>query len=172
MRRHQEEISVRRVRLRETISVAGDIGYAKRMSADQDSQKQRPVPKGWKVQSHSGTFSGHAGPFYFREEGGPAGVAFFSEPHHANGLGVVHGGALLTLADMALWDICRREVGVFKGVTVTLNAEFVGPGPVGAFIEATGDMVKAGRKMMFARGIITANGDALMSFSGTLKRIS
>lgn len=123
------------------------------------------------MQSHSDTFSGHAGPFYFRNEG-PAGVGFFSEPHHANGLGVIHGGALLTLADMALWDICRREVGVFRGVTVTLNAEFVGPGPIGEFIEATGDVVKLGRKMMFARGLISAKGDMLMSFSGTLKRIS
>jgi acyl-coenzyme A thioesterase PaaI-like protein len=72
---------------------------------------------------------------------------------------------------MALWDICRREIGVFKGVTVTLNAEFVGAGPVGAFIEATGEMVKSGRKMLFARGIVSAEGETLMSFSGTLKRL-
>ena len=142
------------------------------MSTDLHSENFPPAPEGWSLQSHSGTFSSHAGPYYFRKEGGPAGVAFYSEQHHANGLGVVHGGALLTLADMALWDICRREVGLFKGVTVTLNAEFVGPGPIGAFIEATGEMVKAGRKMMFARGIVSANGDALMSFSGTLKRVS
>ena len=84
----------------------------------------------------------------------------------------MHGGALLTLADMALWDICRREVGVFNGVTVTLNAEFVGAGPVGEFIETTGEMVKAGRKLMFARGLVSARGEPLMSFSGTLKRLA
>ena len=141
------------------------------MSTDQPNKDMRPAPEGWTLQSHNETFSGHAGPFYFREEGAPSGVGFFAEAHHANLGGIVHGGALLTLADMALWDICRRETGIFKGVTVTLNSEFVGAGPVGAFIEATGEMVRAGRKLMFARGIITANGDALMSFSGTLKRI-
>ncbi|MAW81611.1 MAG: thioesterase [Parvularcula sp.] len=132
---------------------------------------QHEAPEGWALQSHRETFSGHAGPFYFRKEGAPAGVGFFSRSHHANMAGIVHGGALLTLADMALWDICRREIGVFKGVTVTLNAEFVGAGPVGAFIEATGEMVKSGRKMLFARGIVSAEGETLMSFSGTLKRL-
>ncbi|MEO1135759.1 MAG: PaaI family thioesterase [Pseudomonadota bacterium] len=141
------------------------------MSTADQIEHTPPAPEGWVSQSHSETFSGRAGPYYFRREGGPAGVGFFAKAHHANLGGIVHGGALLTLADMALWDICRREVGVFNGVTVTLNAEFVGAGPVGAFIEATGDMVKAGRKLMFARGLIAANGEALMSFSGTLKRL-
>ena len=130
----------------------------------------RPAPEGWTMQSHANTFSGRAGPFYFRKEGGKAGVGFFAESHHANMGGVIHGGALLTLADVALWDICRREIGVFKGVTVTMNAEFVGAGPVGGFIEASGEMVKSGRKLMFARGLITAEGAPLLSFSGTLKR--
>ena len=142
------------------------------MGKDKHKAETHAAPEGWTLQSRSGTFSGHAGPFYFRDEGGPAGVGFFAEGHHANMGGVIHGGALLTLADMALWDICRREIGLFKGVTVTLNAEFVGAGPVGSFIEATGEMVRAGRKLMFARGLVSANGEAVMSFSGTLKRLS
>ncbi len=141
------------------------------MSNTETENKQRAAPDGWTLQSHGETFSAHAGPFYFRKEGGAPGIGFFAEPHHANLGGIVHGGALLTLADMALWDICRREVGIFNGVTVTLNAEFVGAGPVGEFIEATGEMVKAGRKLMFARGLVSAKGEALMSFSGTLKRL-
>ncbi len=129
------------------------------------------APDGWTLQFHTETFSGRAGPFYFRKEGSPAGVGFFAGPQHANLGGVIHGGALLTLADMALWDICRREVGVFKGVTVTMNSEFVAAGPVGGFIEATGEMVRAGRKLMFARGLVSAAGEPVMVFSGTLKRI-
>lgn len=133
--------------------------------------KPRPAPDGWVLQRHIGTFSGHAGPYYFREDGPVPGVAFFAEPHHANLAGVVHGGALLTLADMALWDICRREIGIFKGVTVTLNSEFVGGGPVGEFIEATGETTRVGGKLLFARGLVTAKGETLLAFSGTLKKL-
>lgn len=141
------------------------------MSDANADKEPRPAPPGWVLQNHLGAFSGHAGPYYFREEGGLPGVAFFAEAHHANLGGVVHGGALLTLADMALWDICRREIGVFKGVTVTLNAEFVGGGPVGAFIEASGETTRIGGKLLFARGLATAKGETLLAFSGTLKKL-
>lgn len=116
-----------------------------------------------------GTFSYLAGPFYFRE--GPApGVAFYSEPCHCNMIGIVHGGALLTLADMALFNICFKAIGQFRGVTLTLNSEFLSPGKAGMFIEAAGELTKAGKSMLFARGLVTAEGMPLMSFSGTLRR--
>ena len=130
----------------------------------------RPAPEGWTLQMMSESFAALAGPFYFRKEGPAPGVAFFSEQRHGNLGGIVHGGALLTLADMSLWDICRRTLGPFRAVTVTLNAEFIGRGPIGAFIEATGEMTKAGKSLVFARGIISANGESLLSFSGSLKR--
>jgi len=129
------------------------------------------VPEGWTLHSRSETFSGRAGPYYFRGEGVTPGVGFIAEKHHANMAGIVHGGALLTLADMSLWDICRRQIGLFKAVTVTLNSEFVGPGPIGSFIHSTGEMTKAGGNLVFARGIISADGKNLMAFSGILKKL-
>ena len=137
-----------------------------------NAKKMHNIPSGWVKQSHPQTFSHHAGPFYFREEGATPGVGFWAEPHHANLGGIIHGGALMTLADMALWDICRREIGLFKAVTVTFNADFIGPGPVGSFIEASGEMTKSGRSLLFARGLVSANGKSLLSFSGTLKRLT
>ena len=130
------------------------------------------VPAGWTIQPFPDTFSAHAGPFYFRDyaEKQP-GCGFVSEPRHANAGGIVHGGALLTLADMSLWDICRREIGRFHGVTVTLNSEFLAPGPIGKFIMATGETTKVGKSLMFARGTVACDGDVLLAFSGTLKRI-
>ncbi len=141
------------------------------MTGTKNFDAHRAAPEGWGLHPHTGTFSGHAGPFYFREDGIP-GVGFFSEPHHANQAGIVHGGALLTLADMALFNICFCALGPFKAVTVTLNSEFMAPGPIGAFIEATGETVKTGKSLLFVRGLVAAKGETLMSFSGTLKRLS
>jgi uncharacterized protein (TIGR00369 family) len=131
------------------------------------------IPADWKLQSFPDTFSAHAGPFYFRDhkEKEP-GVGFYAEPHHANANGVVHGGVLLTLADMSLWDICRRVAGPLRAVTVTVNAEFIGPGQVGKFIMATGEPTKIGKSLLFARGMILCDGEPLMNFSGTLKRFN
>ncbi len=132
----------------------------------------RAAPEGWTLQNHLETFGGHAGPFYFREKGPTPGVGFFSEARHANTGAMIHGGALLTLADMSLFDICFRAVGgSFRAVTVSLSSEFLGAGPIGEFIEATGEMTRSGKRLHFARGLVTAAGEPLMSFSGILKRL-
>jgi acyl-coenzyme A thioesterase 13 len=131
----------------------------------------RPAPEGWVLQSHLQTFSGYAGPFYFREEGAPPGVGFFSEPHHANLGGIVHGGALMTLADMSLFDIFFREKGRVPALTMTMNTEFLSPAPLGEFITATGEVMKAGRTIVFVRGVVSAKEKPVLSFSGALKRL-
>lgn len=136
------------------------------------NQDARHIPPGWVLHNHTDTFSAHAGPFYFRDfSSDEPGCGFFAEPQHANANGVLHGGILMTLADMALWDICRRKVGRFRGMTVTMNAEFIGPGPVGKFISATGEATKIGGSLMFARGLVTCEGESLLAFSGSLKRV-
>jgi uncharacterized protein (TIGR00369 family) len=136
-----------------------------------DDEPDFTPPEGWTLQSHTETFSGRAGPYYFREESPTPGVGFFARSEHMNLGGVIHGGALMTLADMSLWDICRRKVGPFRGVTVTMNAEFLRPGPTGCFVEATGETLAVGKRMLFARGLVTAKGKTLLSFSGSLKRL-
>ena len=129
-----------------------------------------PAPPGWRMQSPTNTYGYMVGPFYFREDGPTPGVGFFSAQRHANLGGVIHGGALMTLADMSLFDICIRAEGRIRAVTLTLNSEFIRPGPVGEFIEASGELVKAGKNVLFARGLVSANGKTLLSFSGSLKR--
>ena len=136
-----------------------------------DADDIEPAPEGWVLHPFPQTFAGHAGPFYWREEGPPA-VGFFSKPHHANLVAVVHGGALLTLADMALFAICRDGLAGSHAVTVTLNSEFLNPGPIGVFITADGEMVKAGKSILMARGTVRAGDTPLLAFSGVLKRLS
>lgn len=133
--------------------------------------RPRPAPEGWVVQGHKDTFSNLAGPFYFRTDPKTPGIGFFSEPVHCNVQGNVHGGALLTLADMSLFDIAFRSIGRFRAVTVSMTSDFVGAGPVDKFIEASGEVVRAGKSLIFCRGMVTAEGAPVMSYSGMLKRV-
>ncbi len=143
---------------------------AKRASMD-DETEYEPAPEGWVLHPLPFSFAGRAGPFYWREEGAPS-VGFFSKPYHGNLGNVVHGGALLTLADMALFAICRDALAGSHAVTVTLNSEFLNPGPIGAFITADGEVVKAGKSILMARGTVCAGDTPLLAFSGVLKRLS
>lgn len=112
-----------------------------------------------------------AGPFYFREENGEPVAAFRARRKHMNGHDIVHGGCLLAFADFALFAIANDVMGEDGGVTVSLTSEFLsGPGE-GAWIEARGEVLRAGGSLIFVRGIISGDGTPCLNFSGTIKRL-
>ena len=87
-----------------------------------------------------------------------------------NGGGFMHGGAIMTFADYCLFVIGREALTDSRSVTATFNGEFVGAVPEGAVVECTGEIVKAGRSMVFVRGLITTGPEPVMSFSAVIKK--
>ncbi|MDZ4776893.1 MAG: PaaI family thioesterase [Alphaproteobacteria bacterium] len=112
------------------------------------------------------------GPLVFRSEpDGRSRAAFLPEQKHLNGGGVIHGGALMSFADFALFGLAHEALkGVFA-VTVTFNAEFVGAGAPGAVVEAEGRVVKQTGSLVFVQGVLLQGGAPILAFSGTLKKI-
>lgn len=112
-----------------------------------------------------------AGPFYFRhDEKGPV-AAFRAERKHMNGAQVMHGGCLMTFADFALFAIANKEMDGGYGLTVAFTSEFLDGPKVGEWVEARGEVLRAGRSLVFVRGIVTADGRPCLNFSGTLKKV-
>ncbi len=127
---------------------------------------------GWFMYQGLDPFEDLAGPFYMREEGdGTRRSAFRVEKKHLNGGGAIHGGCLMTFADFALFAIGHEALKDVGSVTATLNGEFVGPAGLGDLVECTGEVVKAGRSMVFIRGLITCAGEPLLNFSGVVKKM-
>jgi hypothetical protein len=113
------------------------------------------------VQATSGEFAGwwtwirdnfevHNGPFWHREEdNGAIRCAFRLEKKHINGSGAVHGGCLMSF-----------------------TSEFIDAAYEGELIEGHGEVVRAGRSILFLRGTLTSAGRPVLTFSGTIKRIN
>ena len=115
----------------------------------------------------------NGGPFYFRREAdGTARCAFRAAPKHMNGQGHMHGGAMMTFADFSMFGIAAHVLGDTSAVTVTMNCEFVSGADVGDLMEATGEITKSGRTLIFQRGAITTGGRVVMTFSGVLMRVA
>lgn len=113
----------------------------------------------------------HGGPFYFEQKRGePVVVRFRAQEHHMNGGGAMHGGCYMTFADSALFAIAWEELEGWHSVTMTMASEFLGPAFVGELMEAKGEVTKAGRSVVFVRGMIYADGRPCFSFSGTIKK--
>lgn len=129
--------------------------------------------QGWLRWPGTDPFEDHTGPFFARyDAGGTIECGFRPQAKNRNGGGNVHGGALLTFADFSLFMIASAILPEFHGVTATLNAEFVGAARPDRLLTARGDVVKAGRSLIFVRGVIDDEGEAVMSFSGVIKKIN
>ena len=127
---------------------------------------------GWSMWQ-SDAFEQRAGPFYEKfDADGRGRCAFRAEPRHMNGGGFMHGGCLMTFADYALFCIAKDYLGGGKAVTVTMNSEFLRSANVGDFMEATGEVVKGGRALIFVRGVVTASGRSVLTFSATLMKVT
>jgi uncharacterized protein (TIGR00369 family) len=93
-----------------------------------------------------------------------------TEAKHMNGGGFMHGGALMTFADYAIFIFAREQLTESSSVTASLNADFVGAVPPGALLECRGEVVKGGRSLVFLRGLMTVEGETVFSFSAVIKK--
>lgn len=127
---------------------------------------------GWFHWNHD-PFETRSGPFFMRrEEDGTYLSAFRAEARHMNGAGFMHGGCLLTFADFALFAIATDALNGDNAVTMNLSGDFLGSVAPGALVEARGEVTRGGGKTIFVRGLITADGEPALSFSGIIRRIS
>ncbi len=127
---------------------------------------------GWKTWPQDPFEYGLTGPFHFhKDDRGPV-CAFRAEHKHMNGIDVMHGGCLMTFADFALFGIAASEIGEDAyGITVAFTSEFLDGPRVKEYIEARGEVLRAGKSLIFVRGIVTANERPCLNFSGTIKRV-
>ena len=125
---------------------------------------------GWSIWQ-SDAFEQRAGPFYERIEAGEGITAFRAGPEHMNGGGFMHGGCLMTFADSALFTIARPAMEGSFGVTVNLSGDFLDAARTGESIEARGQITRAARSLVFVRGLVTADGRPVLSFTGIIKKV-
>jgi acyl-coenzyme A thioesterase PaaI-like protein len=125
---------------------------------------------GWRTWPHD-TFESGVGPFYYRrDEAGKVVCRFIAEPRHMNGGGFMHGGCFLTFADYSCFAIAEDHTQG-PSVTVNLSGDFLSSASAGDVMEATGEVTRAGGRLIYVRGIITANGKPALSFTSVITRI-
>ena len=128
--------------------------------------------KGWRYFATRDTFDSLIGPFYFRKcEDGHTRCAFRAEQKHMNAGGRMHGGCLMTFADIALFMLAYEEMEGQRGVTVQLDSTFLDAARVGDLVEATGEVTRAGGSLIFVRGQIVSGERLLFTFSGVIKKM-
>jgi uncharacterized protein (TIGR00369 family) len=129
-----------------------------------------PEWAGWYRWAGIDPFEDEIGPFYVKRDERGIVTGFRPGPKNLNSHHTVHGGCMMTFADFSLFMIAGSGGTEVNGVTVTMNCEFVSAAKAGDLLEARGELVRAGRTMIFARGLITAGERTALTFSGTIMR--
>lgn len=118
------------------------------------------------------SFSGQLGRVWTRGRGSESEleVGFHAAAAHTNGhLGTIHGGLLMTFADVALGMAVTDTIGAPRCTTVSLQLQFVSAGRVGEFVVCRPEIVRRTRNLMFMRGLIAVSDRPVATADGIWK---
>lgn len=124
-----------------------------------------PAAHGWEMAQAPG-FGELTGPIWRREEGGRLRFGFVVATKHINRAGNLHGGMMMTFADMAMAMTGRQATGGKRHATMELNIQFIEAAHLGEFVEARCELVRQTRSVLFLhtkmyvgeRIVVSANG--------------
>jgi len=114
------------------------------------------VPAGFVPLFRKSTLLETLGPFYSKGSGGEVVIGLRAAEKHANLRGIVHGGVLASLADIALGYVTAFGADPPRPfVTVSLTINYTNAAKLGDWIEARVDWIRTGKTMSFANCYLT-----------------
>ena len=118
-------------------------------------------------------FNSTLGKLLVRPEGeGRARCRMFPELAHSNLGNIVHGGAILTFIDMAMFAGGYAAGGDFgPSVTLDLSTQFLEGAKLGVPLDATVELLRESKRMAVMRGLVEQDGTIVAAWSGTLRKL-
>ncbi len=112
------------------------------------------------------------GPLYARMRGDRLQLGFRVEARHTNPLNICHGGMLATFADMLLPCVAIYQAATERRFlpTISLQVDYLATAALGAWVQGEGEVLRTTRNMVFAQGLISADGVPAMRVSGIFKQ--
>ena len=116
-------------------------------------------------------YSAALGPVFTKRIDGKITAALLAQEHLANdNLGIVHGGAMMTFADLAMGiRVGYATGGTAMFVTAQLAVQFTAAAKIGEVITCQPEVVRKTSSMVFVRGLIEAGGRTVASVDGIFK---
>jgi len=132
------------------------------------SEGREAVPEGFQALPEGLGFTDVLRPVYRREEGERMCLGMFVQPQLCNMIGICHGGALMTFADVAAASSINFTRQVLAGTpTLNLGFDFINAAREGDWLEAHCDRISVKNRFGFGSGVISCDGRVIVRFSGT-----
>lgn len=130
------------------------------------------VPEGFAELRLGGDFVKANGPLFECFEGCTYRLGFRVERRHCNTMRICHGGMMATFCDMLLPITAIRRVeslGERFLPTVSLDIDYLAPAPLGSWVQGEAQVLRTTRSLVFAQGLVTADGEPVARVSGVFK---
>ena len=126
----------------------------------------------WDLAAAADRFNATIGKLLVRSDGpGRATCRMFPEHRHSNLGDMVHGGAILTLIDMAFCAGGRLAgADVMRAVTLDCSVRFLSPGRIGVPLDAEVELLRETKRLAFFAGKVVQEGEFVAAFSGALRK--
>ena len=130
------------------------------------------APAGYTETKLIDPFEVFVGPVFERREDGVRRFAFVVDERHVNMRGVLHGGMLMTFADLALgaavWDATDNA----PCVTLNMQTQFLKSARAGDLVEVAPQLTRRTRSLVFMRGDFTVAGGTIMTAASIWKLLN
>ena len=130
------------------------------------------IPPGFAPLQSGGPFIQHNGPLYLRHEGSVVQFGFRVERRHVNPMNNLHGGMMASFCDMLLpLSVHRKSDQVADRFlpTISLQIDYRAPASRGAWVQGEAEPLRVTRSLVFAQGLVTADGVPCARVSGVFK---
>lgn len=123
---------------------------------------------GWRTIQPS-DFTATLGALYMRGGPGAREIAFVVQEAQLNPMKKLHGGALMTFADICLGIPVADAIGGTHCVTAQLQIQLVAAAPHGALVVSRPELVRRTSSLGFSRGLIMHGDTVIASADGIWK---
>lgn len=129
------------------------------------------IPEGFRRIEGLSPFNALVGPLYERRDGERVSIGLALEEKHTNSRGIVHGGVLATLADLALgYAMLARSRDKGSFVTAHLAVDYAGAAHAGDWIESRTEIQRVGSRLAFANCYLVVEGNPIVRASAIFAR--
>jgi uncharacterized protein (TIGR00369 family) len=130
------------------------------------------IPEGFEPHLRRSPLTDPWEPIYSRRTADALIIGVRLAPPHTNSRGLIHGGLIAALADIAMGHSCAVKLGDgARLVTVGLAADFTGTAQIGQWLSVESEVIKTGGTLCFAQSLVIADGVVIARANGTFRVI-
>lgn len=129
-----------------------------------------PASQGWTIRP--GKMSTLVGLFWERCVDGNLQIGLVCDPRHDNGKGKMHGGLLMTLADIGMGAVIRAAGDDVRCVTVQLDVAFLQAVDIGDFVSTECRIMHSTRRTVFVSGTLMTAERKVATAQGVFKLLA